>query len=177
MALLILSNMETKTIYKAEFDAAAPKRVDKITIKWEFDESPDTSHLGEYSNTPERGAIDRKERGDMERGEYQYFNPCIENYEGESEENIAKYVEQDYQRMEKLARNDWCFMGCVVEAEVSYPLGNGSRRIERFTSGGLWGIESDSDARYIDSIELEQIKELSEHLEQFGVEWPEFETA
>lgn len=169
--------METHTIYKAEFKADAPKRVDWIQVRWEFDESPDTSHLGEYSNTPKAGAIDREERGDMGRHEYRYFNPCIENYAGESEADIAKYVEQDYQRMEKLARNDWCFMGCVVEAEVSYPIGNGSRRTERFTSGGLWGIESDSDASYIESIELEQIKDLSEHLEQFGVEWPEFETA
>jgi hypothetical protein len=30
--------------------------------------------------------------GDMERGEYRYFNGCVENYKGESPADIRKYI-------------------------------------------------------------------------------------
>lgn len=168
--------METRTIYNADFDASAPKRVDSIQIRWECDESPDTSYLGEYSNEAKAGAIDRKERGDMGRNEYRYFNPG-QNYSDVGPRTRKKYIEADYQRMETLQRGDWCYMGCTVKAIVSYPIGNGSRRTEGFSSGGLWGIESDSDAKYAAEVEAEQIAELKEHLAQFGIEWPELETA
>jgi hypothetical protein len=47
----------------------------------------------------EQDGCDCGERGDAERGEYRYFNGCVENYKGESPEDIRKYVRQDYERM------------------------------------------------------------------------------
>jgi hypothetical protein len=63
----------------------------------------------------------------------------------------------------------WEMLGCVAKAEVSYQVGD-SRRIECLTSGGLWGIESDSDKEYLREIELGQLEELACHLCRFGIE-------
>ena len=98
--------MSTKQIFEVEFYAAALKRVDSIRIVWKQDESPDTSYLGKYSNTPEAHAIDRQKRGDMRRNEYRYFNPG-QTYNDVSAKDRAKYIEQDYCRMERLNAGDW----------------------------------------------------------------------
>lgn len=167
--------METRTIFEADFDASAPKRIDSIKIVWKQDESPDTSYLGAYSSTPKANAIDRKERGDMGRNEYRYFNHG-QDYADCTPEDRAKYIEQDYQRSERLNAGDWCYMGVWAEAEVSYPTGSGNRRLEKLRSGGLWGIESDSNAKYATEVEQEQVNELKEHIETLtGIEWPELE--
>ena len=63
----------------------------------------------------------------------------------------------------------WWYQGCVATAYVSYSIGLGSRRCERLTSGGLWGIESDSDKSYKASVEGEQLRDLAEHLQAFGI--------
>ena len=59
--------------------------------------------------------------------------------------------------------------GICAVAEVSYSIGGNSRRIERFQSGGLWGIESDSEQDYIEEVEQDELADLKEHLERFGV--------
>jgi len=71
--------------------------------------------------------------------------------------------------MERLNRGDWGFIGIVAEADVKYPIGGGNYRIERLTSGGLWGIESDGGKDYIQEIESEQLQDLKEHLKTFNV--------
>jgi hypothetical protein len=86
----------------------------------------------------------------------------------------AFYVWQDYQRMEAHNNDEWYMRGCAAEAEVSYETGWGHRRIERFMSSGLWGIESDSDPDYERQVEDEQLEELREHLAVFGVDVSEF---
>jgi hypothetical protein len=212
------------------------KRIHKVTIKRMVDDSPDTSWLGEYSNSSESEyAIDRKhdlycpinnppkdaiaqaeriskyldkrydeildvsadfcdknatelsylqdardilentireleecncdERGDMQRHEYRYFNGVIENYAGETPENIRKYVTQDYKRMEDLNNGQWCFIGIRAGAEYTVQQHG---VIQTMTSGGLWGIESDSDESFFKEIEQEQLSELKEQLHAIG---------
>ena len=81
------------------------------------------------------------------------------------------YGMQDYERMEGLNNGDWCFIGIIAEATVKYPINNnGSYRLETFTSGGLWGIESDS-GDYLDTVASEQIADLKKHLAVFGIKW------
>jgi len=65
---------------------------------------------------------DCDEHGDRERNESRYFNPCWENYKGESPEDIRKYIRQDYERMERLHRGGWCYLGIRAEAEILLPL-------------------------------------------------------
>lgn len=92
-----------------------------------------------------------------------------QDYAGTPRHEAEKYMEQDARRFQAFNDGQWHMSGCRAVAEVSYPIGNGSRRLERFTSGGLWGIESDSDAAHKAEIESEQIKELQAHLAQFNV--------
>ena len=98
--------------------------------------------------------------GEMGRGELRYFNGPVENYKGESSEDIRKYARQDYDRMESLNRGDWCFMGMRAEAEVQ----TGSDVVQRITSGGLWGIESDSGKDHFESIAREELAQLKDEL-------------
>jgi hypothetical protein len=53
--------------------------------------------------------------------------------------------------MESLHRNDWGFIG--ISAEAVYSIGNTHAVLQSVTSGGLWGIESDSDRTYFEEIE------------------------
>ncbi len=136
------------------------KRILKVVVKRMLDDSPDTSFLGEYSNRPKTEyAVDRQELGDMGRGEFRYFNGPVENYQGEAAD-IRKYIRQDYDRMEKLSRGDFCFIGIRAEAEVQMPSGI----VQRITSGGLWGIESDSDKDYLETVQTEELAELKKEL-------------
>ena len=107
--------------------------------------------------------------GDMCRNELQYFNGPVENYKGDSPENIRKYIRQDYERMEKLNRGDWCFLGIRVEAQVILRTNaDGSGIVQDITSGGLWGIESDSESSYLESVATDEWAELKEELGSLG---------
>ena len=115
------------------------------------------------------------ENGDKLRGEYQYFNPSF-NYvdkagkpvSGNTPEEVRKYTLQDYNRMESLNSQQWCFLGILAEAKVGTSEQQGCVLCQTLTSGGLWGIESDSDKAYLQSVESEQLDELRDVLKSFG---------
>lgn len=122
------------------------------------------------------------ERGDMRRSEYRYFNPSF-NYVDKhghalpenTPEEVRKYVRQDYERMEDLHRGDWCFIGIRAEAEVmpntvlDTPDGKKWHGVvQRVTSGGLWGIESDSGESYFSEVEQEELSNLKDELKAYG---------
>jgi len=98
-----------------------------------------------------------------------YFKPYACG-EPEGSKNYQNYGLEDYKRMEALNRGDFSFIGIMAEATVSYSTGNGNRRLETFTSGGLWGIESDSSDDYIKEVEEQELDDLKEHLTKFGVD-------
>jgi hypothetical protein len=52
---------------------------------------------------------------------------------------------------------------------VSYPTAHG-RRSQTFSSGGLWGIETDSASSHLDETAREELADLKSHLEAFGVD-------
>ena len=58
------------------------------------------------------------------------------------------YACEDYERMRRLENGWWCYLGCVATVMLDG---------DDFESYGLWGIESDSDRKYLDEIEEEQI--------------------
>lgn len=113
------------------------------------------------------GECDCGESGDMERNQYRYFNPS-RNYDNETPENVIKYTLQDYERMESLNRGNWCFIGIRVDAEYSVGESKGGYLRQELTSGGLWGIESDSDKSYFAEVEREELAELQTQLENIG---------
>jgi hypothetical protein len=101
--------------------------------------------------------------GDMERGEYRYFNGCVENYKGESPADIRQHIRQDYERMESLHRGDWVYIGLRAEAQVVV-----DGMVQEITSGGLWGIESDSGREYLAEVETEELASLRQQLRALG---------
>jgi hypothetical protein len=101
--------------------------------------------------------------GDRERNELRYFNPCHQNYTELEHSEIVKYCLQDYARMQSLNRGDWCFIGVRAEAAIVV-----DGVVQNISSGGLWGVESDSDQAYFTEIESEQLSELREQLYTLG---------
>ena len=141
------------------------KRILKVWIEKRQDESPDTSHLGEYgSEAKSEFAINRKERGDWERNQFEWFNPNHQNYAGEKRTIIEKYCEEDYRRMESLNRGDWYYLGVTAKAKVQLT----GDLWQTITSGGLWGVESDSGPNYLKTIADEQLAELRGQLLAIG---------
>jgi hypothetical protein len=109
--------------------------------------------------------------------EYRYFNPS-DNYKGEPAEDIRKYVRQDYKRMEAYNRQEWYYVGvrATAEVELSAQINKGcvsghevyNKSIQTIRSGGLWGIESDSDRAYLEQIEKEELSDLRDSLKMLG---------
>lgn len=96
--------------------------------------------------------------------ECQYFNPCFENYAGLPEDEIRKYCRQDFERAESLNRGEWQYIGIRAEAEIELtPDG----RPQTITSGGLWGIESDS-GDYIAEVTKDELADLKTQLRAIG---------
>jgi hypothetical protein len=102
--------------------------------------------------------------GHWNNREYRYFNPNHENYKGLPEEEIRKYCRQDFDRMESLNNGSWCFMGIRAEARVQ----TGSDIVQEITSGGLWGIESDSGKEHIEETIREELANLKTELLALG---------
>lgn len=121
-------------------------------------------------------ACDCSRSGRIDSHEYRYFNGPVDSYKGETPEDIRKYVLQDYERMESLNRGDWCFIGVRADAEITVSIPpvttdgfpHDSYQVQHITSGGLWGIESDSEDSYIAEVEQEQLAELKTQLRALG---------
>jgi hypothetical protein len=147
------------------------KRIIKVTIKRLDDPMGEADYLGKYSNTPGPAdrTIDRKARGDQGQGEMRYFIA----------ENSAKdtgnpgSVEQDYRRMEAGNNGEWHFIGIRAEAEVCLT----GATVQRLTSGGLWGIESDAGEGEHRQIEDDQLDELQGELLAVGFSEAEIKVA
>lgn len=101
--------------------------------------------------------------GSRSRNEHQWFNAPVDNYKGSSDAEMRAYIAQDYERMESLQGQDWWFVGIRAEADIVV---NGVS--QTITSGGLWGIESDSDSEYFANIEKEELTQLREELHTLG---------
>lgn len=110
------------------------------------DDSPDTSYLGEFSDSPDSDAIPHDQ--DNTRT-FNWFNPCITleqhrqalwRTHGRHESYLLArtYIQQDYERARGQG-GDWGMYGIRVTAfRAGIALGEAS----------LWGIESDSDEEY-----------------------------
>jgi hypothetical protein len=154
------------------------KRILSITVKRidDTDTNTDTSDIGEYSNTPAgEFSIARNIPG-----QYHYFNPgSVEAFDPAASwipadrehadkesfwrETMRENARKDYARMESLDNGDWSFIGIRAQAEIV--IGGVCQTI---TSGGLWGIESDSDESYFREVEREELNQLRGILHEMG---------
>jgi hypothetical protein len=83
----------------------------------------------------------------------------------------GRYYREDQKRKSRFGI-DWWMHGCIARATVAYRDG-GCVRLQAFTSGGIWGLESDSDGGW-DEFSGEQIADLRDHLEKFGIDMSDF---
>ena len=148
-----------------------------IKVERMTDENPDTSLIGEYTDQPDDWAICRccgeylakcgEEHETPPKGrEFRFFKPYAGG-EKEGTEEYQKYGKQDYDRMEGLNAGHWWFIGIGAKAQV-VTTKTGAGVVQTITSGGLWGIESDSDNAYLRQVEDEQLTELVEELKRLG---------
>lgn len=84
-----------------------------------------------------------------------------------------RYIQEDKDRLEKLYNGYWSFIGIRAFAIVYIPIHNNSFNMQTISSSGLWGIESDSDKDYIESIKHGQIDELKGYLKLFNIDIPD----
>ena len=77
----------------------------------------------------------------------------------------ASYLEQAgfEERLDQYHRDIFCYIGIRAKAEI---LINDLR--QTISSGGLWGIESDMDDDYLESVSQEELVELGEQLKALG---------
>lgn len=104
----------------------------------------------------------------------------LEQYENPKDEEEEKYYQQDQERLSKYGY-EWEMVGIKAVAIVYIPFevftGKGKEinyKIQEIDSGGLWGIETDSDEEYIQEIEQQQIEELKDYLQVFNVNTNDF---
>jgi hypothetical protein len=159
------------------------KKIKLLNVKviHTLDESPDTSCIGQYTDRvmPGKGQIIRvgehygefldemdDENFDMpeSRRECRFFIPYAGGI-GPEEEDFKKYALQDFNEMESLNNGEWFFMGIFATAEVLTPSG----MTQYFRSGGLWGIQSNSEFGYLSEVAEEEIKNLQAELKSFNI--------
>lgn len=97
-------------------------------------------------------------------GTYRYFNPSSRS-DGMPEDEAATCRYADFQRMEAYNNQQWGMVGVYAQAGIVV-----AGLTQTVQSGGLWGIESDSDESYFAEIEKEQLSELVTVLEELGFE-------
>jgi hypothetical protein len=75
----------------------------------------------------------------------------------------------DSERLKEYDAGQFCFIGIKVSTEILTSLNEGKDwLINTITSGGLWGIESDSDSTYLKEVEQEEMIELEKTLNGLG---------
>lgn len=80
----------------------------------------------------------------------------------------SSYLESEgfQERRQRYDNGAFGFIGIQAEAEIVV-----AGVCQTITSGGLWGIESDSTPDYISEIEQEEIVQLQEILHALGFSW------
>jgi hypothetical protein len=142
-----------------------------LEVRLEVDDDADTSFIDTYNETghldPSR-VVDRQARGDRERGTYRYFVAAM----GPSETGNPESVEADYQRLEAFNAGSWHMVGIYAKATIATPNGDGTATLQTLRSGGLWGIESDSDPAYLRSVAEEEVADFRVQLRALGIRMP-----
>ena len=158
------------------------KKIDKIKIVHTVEDDPDLSWLGEYTDQLRPGIVVRKyekfyeDLSDEEieeipdrSNEYRGFSPGISGGYAITNPEDKQNALSDYARMEDINNGYVGFIGISAEAKVlTQYSGSDHWLVNTLSSGGLWGIESDSDDSYLKEVQDEQLEELKDVLKEYG---------
>lgn len=144
-------------------------RIDEIRVYRYEDTDADLSHL-------EQTADDHYgENGSAWAHVSELAKVVVEEEHGSIYAACEEYARQDRERLENYGVT-WHSVGIVAEACVSYECGTaGERRLERFKSGGLWGVDSDGGPEYFEQLRQQEFDDLRDHIERFGVDTSNFD--
>lgn len=80
----------------------------------------------------------------------------------------VSYLEQEgfEDRLRQYKDGQFSFIG--IRAKAVYSVGGTPAVLQKITSGGLWGIESDSSDSYLTEVENEELLNLRSHLAEIG---------
>ena len=103
-----------------------------------------------------------------------YSNRDIERFGWET---VKRWVEEDVERYEDYGIG-WYSLGIIAEATILIPFQvynskhklDWNFKIEKISSGGIWGIDSDSDEKHIEEEEHNQLLELGRYLQALNVD-------
>lgn len=153
------------------------KRITKVTITHVADTDPDTSFLGEYTDSLEDGHIlvstgefvdDVAAEDIPQKGrDFRCFCPYAGGLKL-SDKDYRQYALQDFRRMDALQRQEWYFLGVRAQAQVEVSPDGKTWTVHCLTSPGLWGIESDSDEKHLEETAKDELAHLRESLLEFG---------
>ena len=141
-------------------------KLESVRLMKQVDEQPDLSWIGSYASTYGGSdiVVDRQERGHADSRQHRYFIWANQsNYKEPLKPRERRELEQDYRRMEDYG-NGWVMVGVWAEADIVV-----DGVIQKLRSGGLWGIESDSDQAYFNSVGQEEYNALKDILKEMGV--------
>ncbi len=146
-----------------EFEKPNRPTIESITIKRKVDDDPDLSYLDLKEDSNEWGK-------NWDHVSTEEKNKVIAQY-GSLYNADKAYYEQDKKRL-KAYGGSWYMLGIVAHAVIKIPIQRqpNNFKLQDINSGGLWGIESDSEESYFKEIEQEQIKELLSYLEALNVD-------
>lgn len=132
------------------------KKINKVIVERIPDYDTDLSYLGTFGNEAGKFAV----KHDGNRNDYPYFN-------ADNVENM-KQAKQNYNRIMKYDSGELCDYGVKATAEVYTSQDGKSWKIDKITSGGLWGLSSDGSTAEFDSEAENQRAELTDILKEFG---------
>lgn len=133
-------------------ESDAPQRV---RISWEMLTQRDL-----YSRSPEQECD----------GYWPSLDPRDPGFIGENADlaDFDRQYKAAKERLQAFENGDWYYMGVRAKAFVHIPIGSRSFRMLELESSGLWGVESDSDASYLESIFADEREELLSQLRTLG---------
>jgi hypothetical protein len=133
------------------------KRIFNVTIQHLNDDSPDNSYLETDSEINDDGTLNII-------SSCRYDDKAITKY---GQQRVMQWIWEDLERLEQYG-NTWYMIGIKATVEIGLKMSKTDYLLQTIYSGGLWGIESDSEASYFREVESEQLSELKTVLKTFG---------
>ena len=162
-------NSEGEFVYRREDNkktGSAPKlekKICKVIVEHLLDDDPDLSWLETEFMAGNRWI----------KGSCRYTNRDIKKY---GLAQVRMWVEEDHRRLKRYG-DTWCMIGIQAKAQVMVKIVGDSWICQDIRSGGLWGIESDSDEDFFKQVDEEELNNLRDNLLALGFKDDEINVA
>ena len=134
----------------------------EVELASQVDEIADTSYLGEFSNSedtryPDSITIDHSDGG----RKFRYFHAHNVSNQDEADQNYRRILDHG---------NGWWAIGVYAKAVIEI-----ADVRQELSSGGLYGIESDSGESYFREVASDELGALRDICEEVGLDLAEFD--